>query len=148
MQASEKEMYVKHHELLQMTEDAKACGVIMFNHNREMLLLLRKSEPFGFGLPGGTIEIDKKESSIAAAVREVYEETGIHLKPRFLAFHKMAKSVNGKYVAIFLYTQPVPVVVKLSDEHVGYLWLNDLLDEVQLAGNTREFIAEFLEVTE
>lgn len=146
MQASEKEMYIKHHELLQMTEDAKAAIVIMFNHNREMLLLLRKSEPFGFGLPGGNIK--EKESPIATAIREVGEETELHLKPRHLAFHKMAKSVDGKSVVVFLYTQPVPVVVRLSDEHAGYLWLNDLLDEVQLAGNTREFIAEFLEVTE
>lgn len=53
-----------------------ACGVIIENHNGEILLQQRKDNG-KWGLPGGVMEIGEK--FIEAAKREVLEEVGIEV---------------------------------------------------------------------
>lgn len=51
---------------------------IMVKYNGKYLLLDRANPPFGYAGPAG--HVDKEEDPHAAALRELYEETGIELK--------------------------------------------------------------------
>ena len=70
---------------IKMTEN-KAVRVWLFNSRNQVLMGKRLSKQgFGmFSVPGG--KPDENESLIDAAVRETWEETGIHITPRMLEF--------------------------------------------------------------
>jgi len=64
----------KHFQILsEMFSPIKAAGGIVENENHEILLIYRKGH---WDLPKG--KVDKGETTEAAAVREISEETGIH----------------------------------------------------------------------
>ena len=105
----------------------KSCGAILFKRGKRTRFLLLKYIPGHWGFARGHVE--KGESEKETALREIEEETGIR-NIRFLAgfrenfrfsFHKNGKSVQ-KQVVIFLGEAPQQVV-RLSGEHLGYLWL-------------------------
>ncbi len=55
-----------------------AAVIVLKNNKGEVLLLDRKSPPFGYGLPGGKAEHD--EDMWETCLRELKEETGVSLK--------------------------------------------------------------------
>ncbi len=65
--------------------------VLLVNEHDEVLLV-RNIIGSKWSLPGGGIE--KNETAIEAAIREVYEETGIRLSPAHL--HKLAVIMTGE----------------------------------------------------
>ena len=54
-----------------------AADVIVYNSKGEILLIERKNEPFGWAIPGGFVDYGERVED--AAVRELWEETGIRL---------------------------------------------------------------------
>lgn len=52
-----------------------AADVLVINSKKEVLLIKRKNEPFGWAIPGGLVDL--YETMEHAAVRELEEETGI-----------------------------------------------------------------------
>ena len=68
----------------------QAAVIILKNNKGEVLLLNRKSPPFGYGLPGGKIE--KNESIKDGCLRELKEETGITLKKDEVYFKDFTSS--------------------------------------------------------
>lgn len=69
-----------------MTIKEAAC-VYIENSKGQVVLVNRRSDPNSFGLPGG--KVDPGETSLEAAVREVFEETGLKLNPDdLLLLHK------------------------------------------------------------
>jgi 8-oxo-dGTP pyrophosphatase MutT (NUDIX family) len=57
-----------------------AC--VLITHNGLVLSVSRRDDHTKFGLPGG--KVDPGETSIEAAVRELYEETSIKVSPEDL----------------------------------------------------------------
>jgi len=53
---------------------------IVLNEEREVLLQMR-GDKHAWGLPGGALELG--ESAEEAVIREVYEETGLHIKVEY-----------------------------------------------------------------
>lgn len=51
---------------------------VLTENDRRLVLIERKYPPYGFALPGGHVDVG--ESTEAAAVREAFEETGLHVK--------------------------------------------------------------------
>lgn len=49
--------------------------VILYNHNKEVLLIKRKNPPYGWAIPGGFVDVG--ETVEYAAKRELYEEVGL-----------------------------------------------------------------------
>lgn len=119
--------------------DIKASVVLVENVDGNLLLLKRniKSKQQGWCLPGGGI--DKGESALKAAVRELYEETGIKVKKKDLVHIGVALSVRGFYVSIYYIKLDKEVKVTISDEHSKYKWTSDF-DSFELAGNTGQYI--------
>jgi 8-oxo-dGTP pyrophosphatase MutT (NUDIX family) len=55
------------------------CAAIVWDAARQKLLLTRRSDNGKWCLPGGAME--SGESAAEAVVREVFEETGLHVRP-------------------------------------------------------------------
>lgn len=95
--------------------------------DRGRILLLKRSDGRGWGLPGGWVDVH--ESPAQAAVREVWEEAGLRVEPETYA----AISCKGPAAGPHLYHQvnivtlmkPVPAdaAVTLSHEHTDYRWI-------------------------
>jgi len=109
----------------------KSCGVILFKDAPTCSFLVMKHNT-RFDLPKGHIE--KGESEVECALRELYEETSISrdlvlLEPEFRSetvYYPHDHQLNGekveKTVVIFLghLKQDVPVI---PIEHSGYEWV-------------------------
>ncbi len=78
--------------------DIRGVRVIVLNKQHQILLVRHTYAPFIWMLPGGGIE--KGESSLHAAVREVYEECGIEIHtliPRSVKKGKLGKFDTTEY---------------------------------------------------
>jgi bis(5'-nucleosidyl)-tetraphosphatase len=111
--------------------EEKSAGFILIsdkflNSRYSILMLHYRSGHWDF--PKGNIEIN--ETEMQAAARELGEETGItkfRLIPNFrytLSYKYTRKSVLiSKQVILFLASTKVNKVI-ISDEHIGFKWLN------------------------
>lgn len=75
---------------------AAAC-ILSFNDEGKVLGVSRKDDPNDWGMPGGKVEIG--ESSLAAAIRELNEETGLYAIDPYLCF---AEKSNFLFCYTFL----------------------------------------------
>jgi len=107
-----------------------SAGYIVVNKNSKKFLFLRNSRGW-LDFPKG--EIEKTENAKEAALRELEEETGlkkeeIAIDPFFVYsfkyfFYGENKEVIAKTVKIFL-CETEKEEIKISPEHVGYVWLS------------------------
>ena len=81
--------------------DPHAVVVIIRDHQGKILMVGRKDQPQNWGLPGGKVE--KGELVSKAAIREVYEETGLRLNFEYL-----------KYVCTLREHKPIIVLVYIA----------------------------------
>jgi 8-oxo-dGTP pyrophosphatase MutT (NUDIX family) len=110
-----------------MPRQERSAGIVLFHpETPRRYLLLDYGKHWDF--PKGHLE--KKESDLQAALRELEEETGISdpdIVPGFAHeiryFFKRGKRVIGKSVIFFL-AQSSQTKIKLSDEHVDYAFLD------------------------
>jgi len=115
---------------------SRSAGIILFKNTPEgrKYLILRASRNVHeeraefWDIAKG--ELDKGESGIEAAKREVNEETGIKnfnliLDFKFTAryFTKRDGKTIPKFVAVFLAKVPADGEVKLSSEHDAFEWV-------------------------
>lgn len=91
-------------------ETVRAATVLIL-HGNECVLVSRKDNHADFGLPGGKAE--PGETIQAAAVREVYEETGIRLELPFSRFFKM--DYRGNSVVTFIVHLKEKVELKTTE---------------------------------
>ena len=76
----------------------KVSTVLLFNQG-QILAVSRKDDPNDFGLPGG--KLDPGETFTAGAIREVREETGLHIFGLIPIFGR----VDGNFFAICFVAQ-------------------------------------------
>lgn len=120
---------------------AKVAKILLIDSNSKYLLLHRGNHPtFGVDpdLPGGTVE--DGEALLEAAVREVFEETGITVDPvdvRYV-YDGTEYSKHGTHYALYAVKLDNRPEVQLSWEHSTYAWLdrNDFLKKAQSANDT------------
>jgi bis(5'-nucleosidyl)-tetraphosphatase len=110
-----------------MPRQERSAGIVIFHPDSpRRYLLLDYGKHWDF--PKGHLE--KKETDLQAAIRELQEETGI-ADPRIIPgfaheiryFFKRGKRVIGKSVIFFLGESP-QTKIKLSHEHVDYAFLD------------------------
>lgn len=132
-------------EIQQFSATTNVSVLFLYHQNKVLFLQTAKpKEVIGgtWGVPGGKHE--QMETPTDAAIRELYEETGIHIKHeaiKFLGFYYAR--VLGKEsldVRLSVYRSDIasnkPLKIKLNSlEHKAYKWV--ALDQV----NTLDLIA-------
>ena len=103
-----------------------ACSAVLFDPLRQRILLTRRQDDGRWCLPGGRME--PGEDAAEACVREVWEETGLHVRVRRLigvysSPHRLlAYADGGRYQVIGLCfeVEPQGGVLTQSDETTGF----------------------------
>ncbi|MBD3270032.1 NUDIX domain-containing protein [Candidatus Peregrinibacteria bacterium] len=106
-----------------------SAGFIVFSQNNNQRTYLILHYPSGhFDFPKGHLE--SGEDELAAARRELFEETGIK---KIKIYDKFTKSINYKFrrgenivnkTVTFFLCSTAEQKVKISHEHLDYLWLD------------------------
>ena len=115
----------------------QSAGIIVYRINSENIpeFLLLNGDAIGWGFPKG--HVDKGENLVQTAKRETYEETSLKiskLEPGFKqevkyflkknwSTCKQYKTPKLKMVTYFLAEVPYESNVRISHEHVGFVWL-------------------------
>jgi len=97
----------------------KIAGFIVFHDITGKVLLLKKSSG-KWDLPKGHVE--DEETFLEGALRECYEETGLHHKENLNAYPYHYVSIPSKKWLRF-YLGFTDDEIDLSDEHVSHLWV-------------------------
>ena len=113
----------------------KSCGVVLFNEQKVLLLQYAKGQKEGewdlqghWDFPKG--HVDKGETEIETATRELEEETGIK---NIILLDNFRKTINYKFQkgdikitkeVIFFIATTVETEIHLSHEHVDYGWFD------------------------
>ena len=102
----------------------KAAGFVIFNRNR-FLALRKNAEKEFWDFPKGHVE---SEDDIDAAVRELFEETGITNFQIVPGFREEITYFDGneEKIAVYFLAFTDEVSVKLSSEHKSYKWMENL----------------------
>jgi hypothetical protein len=97
------------------------AGVFVYDPEKESVLLVQ-SRGYLWGCPKGSLEIDRNETSIDCAIREMKEETGIDVSSE-----NFTKSTNIKNRAIYYYTEmksgDVNVQCQADNDANGICWI-------------------------
>ena len=125
-------------------EHEHSAGAIIFRENKEIKYLFLVYEKGYLDFPRGNIE--KGESEVEAAKREVFEETGLKVEfiPGFKAetswFYKKDGKLVKKTVVYFL-AKTDKKEIKISWEHKGYEWLTfeEAMERLKFE-NTKEIL--------
>ena len=105
-----------------------SCGAIIFRRENDKIYFLLLKYPNYWGFPKG--EMEKNESEIETARREIKEETGIENLNFIFGFRKeyeysyflQGKRINKK--AIFFLAETNEKDVKISWEHEDFRWVS------------------------
>lgn len=124
-------------------------SVIIQNQDDQYLILKRSPNarfaPNQWEFVNGSIE--EGEAAEEAAIREVYEETGIRVQGKDLRawpIHELHDE-DGRWVVIPFYVCMDISDIKLSDEHTEHRWLNKgMLLDMPYVGNDFGKLLELL----
>ena len=118
----------------------KIAGVVVFNSAGKVLVLLGHK----WDLPKGHVE--EGETFLEGALRECYEETGLHHKTTLEIFPYHYVSIpSKKWLRFYLGFSNADVL--LSDEHEDYRWIS-VKDAINLFGpdNTFSHVIQMLAI--
>lgn len=113
---------------MKTVQGERACGFLLYKDDPRRYLILIKKKRSQPEFPKGKIE--KGEKAMEAALREVYEETGIEevewqegYQYEFTySFQRGKKQIKRK--AIFFLGKVDQETIKLGHEHKEHLWLS------------------------
>ncbi len=114
----------------------ESAGVIILNEKNELLVVMRAIYPFAYSLPAG--HVDKKETPMHAAQREVAEEIGINLSKTELILiqdfqlpdDSCSRGCDHHLWHLYLARiKSSDQTIKLNDEASSFQWLS--LDKIK-----------------
>jgi ADP-ribose pyrophosphatase YjhB (NUDIX family) len=102
------------------------CSALILDQTKQKVLLTQRTDNGQWCLPGGRME--PGESATEACAREVWEETGLHVRVGSLIGvysnpHRLIEYADGNrvhVVALHFEAEPVDGILGLSDETTAY----------------------------
>jgi 8-oxo-dGTP diphosphatase len=124
-----------------------ASDAVVFDDSGRVLLIRRKYPPFegAFALPGGFVEYG--ETTEAAALRELHEETGIEgTSPRLVGVYSdPGRDPRHHVISVAYLVQPRSHAVRAGDDAAGAEFVANW-DQLPLAFDHKKVIADALGV--
>lgn len=125
-----------------------AVGCVLIK-NEEILLVKRKYPPAEglWAIPGGVVE--SNESIYEAAIRELWEETGLRAKPIGViaiadVVFREENRVKYRYVIIDVYFDPSSIegFLKPSEEVIDANWfkINEVVNRTDISKSTKKLV--------
>jgi len=112
-----------------------AVKALIINEGRFLAVRRSQTKWTTFELPGGRMEFG--ETAEETVVREVFEETGLHVTPLVLVdtwnYVTETWQITG---IIYLCSAKKPGEIVLSEEHDHYEWLSPDADSLEKMGQT------------
>lgn len=127
-----------------------AAAVAIFNGNKELLMLHRKDNK-KWTMPGGTLEFG--ESMVECALREVKEESGLHVEIKDIIGTYTDPNIRVAYsdgevrqeFTIVYYGEADNFDVKLDEESSDFVWMPlDAVKELPLADSQKRRIEDVI----
>ena len=110
------------------------AGIIIFNEKTDKLLVLIKKTGKA-DLPKGHVEAG--ETFLEAAIRECYEETGLHPSNSLNIYPTVISMPSKSWIRFYL-GRTYHDQIQLSDEHLSYKWVS--IDQIdKYFGDQSEF---------
>ena len=127
------------------------CSAVIFNATHTKVLLTRRTDNGGWCIPGGGME--SGESAAEACIREVWEETGLHVRVKRLVgvyshpdqLIVYADGNKFQIVALHFEAEIIGGELGLSDEtsDYGYFTMNEI-EGLEMLGRHKERILDTL----
>jgi mutator protein MutT len=131
----------QHFTKILSTPQVLYSDMIIENNRGEILLLLRNKQsdfsPGKWCLPGG--HIDKGETPLQAAIRELSEETGIQVKEQDVNLVEELDIEKGKIHYFYTCLSKDVEVRLLEEEHINYIWCKNY-SQLDLIMNLSEIL--------
>ncbi len=128
------------------SERAIFTNMCMIYDNDGNVLVQERKDPDwgGITFPGGHIE--KEESFVDSVIREVYEETGLHIyNPQLCGTKQWIQQDDARYVVLFYKTNKFTGEITSSEEGEVYWVKLNTLNEMKLAKGMDRMLRVFLE---
>ncbi len=106
-------------------------AVIGYVYDGERFLLLKRATaPFLWAPPGGRLQVNEDPRN--GLIREVQEETGLNIVIVGLVDTWFHEWYGGQLLSLDYVVHPLSHIVRLSDEHVDFRWMN--LNDIRVSG--------------
>lgn len=128
------------------SERAILTNMCMIYDNEGNVLVQERKDPDwgGITFPGGHIE--KEESFVDSVIREVYEETGLHIaNPQLCGTKQWIQQDNSRYIVLFYKTNKFSGEITSSEEGEVYWVKLNMLNQMNLAKGMDRMLRVFLE---
>ena len=125
------------------TERVELTTLVMVTDTEGRILVQDRLDPDWKGLcfPGGHVE--PEESFVRAAVREVYEETGLTVESPRLCGIKQFPINGGRYMVLFFRADRYTGTLRSSEEGPVFWVFPEALDQYELTDHFMEALAIF-----
>ncbi len=89
----------------------------------QIILIERKNEPYGWALPGGFVDVG--ETTMAAAIREAYEEVQVKIAnvKQFHTYSEPGRDPRGHGITV-VYTADTIETPEAADDAADIAWLD------------------------
>lgn len=116
------------------------CMCMIYDENDNILVQNKINDNYtGITFPGGHVE--KKESFTTGVIREIYEETGLHIEhPALCGIYNWIREDDTRYIVLLYKANCNSGILKASEEGDVFWVPKDEFNQMELAPGMKEVL--------